>query len=181
MARGKAAAQAANRRLSDAQERIAALEQQLSECQTARRAERDELRVELERARGVTNRQVAQLAAEQIKIARDEANSAILEARAHHLAQVVAGLAYLEAIPGVQLGTEDVGQWADIAEAFGVDAGPLLDGLMRAKGERPSRHLKRTSNATARWKADVDKKLQSGEYYIPDRKLVHDADRWREP
>lgn len=181
--RGKAAAQAANRRLAEALERAALLEERLAAQESAHRAEVIELRADLQRAQSATVRQAKQLAADLVSAERDRALTAITEAEKTHLARVVTGLVQLEARSPAPLDLEGDDAWIEVAEAFGVAVGPLLDGLMKAHGEPASRHLVRTSNAAARRKNEFNRALERGELYDPNvngRSPAYKADRWRE-
>lgn len=176
MARGKAAAQAANRRLGEALEQIATLEQRLAGQGDAHRAEVTELRAELQRAQGLTGRQIKKLADDQISAERDRANAAVRQARDAHLGHVVAGMALLESLPSVELAATHE-QWVELAEAFGVDLGPLLAGMTTKRDGKPqSRHLARTTNARARWKHRAIYAIERGD----TKSLGYNHDRWPE-
>jgi septal ring factor EnvC (AmiA/AmiB activator) len=176
MARGKAAAQAANRRLAEAQERILALEQQLRDQSAAHKQEATTLKADLQRARGATARDVKRLADERVQDARDEANAATKDAHDTHLSKVVAGVNKLDEIPTVKL-EMTLEQWVAVAEAFGVDVGQLMTDVTG----RISREVRRTTNAIGREKARVYAAAARGELTPGGKGDVHAPDRWREP
>lgn len=175
MARGKAAAQAANRRLADALERIATLEQQLRDQVTAHKQEVTTLRADLQRAQGATARDVKRLADEQVRTACDDANAAIKDARDTHLNKVVAGIDRLDGIPTVKL-EMSLEEWITVAEAFDVNVGPL----MAAVNGRHSREVRRTTNGVAREKARLIAAVRRGELVPGGKGDAHAPDRWRE-
>lgn len=180
MARGKAAAQAANRRLTEVQDRVTALERQLLEREVAYRAEVNGLRAALRRAEGAISREIRQLSDSHVAAERDRANAAVKAARDGHLEQVIAGFVLLESLPSVTL-EATMDQWGDIGEAFGVDVGPLMAGIETAQHGRPhSRHTARTSNSSARWKGRIVEGIGRGDMYNPGNAVAHKSDRWRE-
>lgn len=179
MARGKAAAQAANRRLTEAIERIAILEAQLADKETAHRTETTTLRADLQRAQGVTNRQIKQLADQRITEERERANAIIQSAADTHLQQVIAGFVKLESIPSVKI-EATLEEHVEIAEAFGVDAGPLMAGIDAAQGGTPGRNLARSTNKASRWKSRILQGVDTG-ILTTTPAGAHAPDRWREP
>jgi hypothetical protein len=152
VARGKEAAQAANRRLVEAQERIAELEKQASEREAAYRSEVTELRTELQQARNRLVREVGVLAKQAISDAQAEASSQVAEARSQHTEQVIAGVELLnsEQPEGIQL--HGIDGYVRLARAFGVQVGDLM-------GDSANRRARRSSNKqgndVAAWREDV--------------------------
>lgn len=179
MARGKAAAQAANRRLADALARIATLEAQLADKEAAHRTETTTLRADLQRAQGVTNRQIKQLSDQRIAEERDRAHAVIQGAADTHLQQVIAGFVKLEEIPSVKI-EATIEEHVAIAEAFGVDAGPLMAGIEVAQGRKPRRDLARSTNKASRWKSRILQGVDNGTLTTTPAG-AHSPDRWREP
>lgn len=173
MARGKEAAQAANRRLIKAQERIAGLEKQAAEREAAYRAEVTELRTELARTQGTLSREVRQMSEARVVEERERASLAIKEVRDAHLDSVVAGMAYLESRPHLEIQMTQE-EYVLLAESFGVDIGPLLSGLAERRGEGRSRETARTTNGLARTKYRI---LSGGE---TGGNAGGRFDRWRE-
>lgn len=153
MARGKAAAQAAHRRLTEALEKIALLEQRLAEQATAHAAETTALRTELRRAQGVTTREVKAIADAQIAEGRDTAAARVKEARDQHLRQVCEGFAYIEArlkARGTPLSLHGE-EWALLSESFGVEFGALVAGSAPNE-DQTRRWVRRLTNDMARRK-----------------------------
>lgn len=153
MARGKAAAQAANRRLTEATERIAALEQQLNEVKVAHRAEMAAVKQALASAQNKLVSDVDDRAREAIRDAEAAAAAAVAEAQHRHIEQVIAGFDLLDdLIPdGVRLpGLEG---YAQVAAAFGVQVADLM---AKADGNRRTRRTtNRRAHDMASWRREV--------------------------
>lgn len=158
MARGKAAAQAANRRLTEALERVAALEQQLSEQVAAHRAEVNALRVERDKANSALRRNVDTRTETVIRAAREEAAASVRDARQDCEARIRAGLDWLTTALGDQMPRDLEG----CARAFGIQVSDIIKAADRTDGVF-NRESRRTSTKSLRAKNSAWRELsQSG-------------------
>lgn len=159
MARGKAAAQSANRRTADALRRIEELQHAAAERDQAHRAEVADLKRQLAQAQNRLIGEVEGIAHERISEAETRARTQIREAVERHVEQVQEGWQKLsELSPGgiVHYGFEGCGSDSpalDVAKAFGVDIRDLHGS--REDIDRGSRRM------TARRHRMVDAELKS--------------------
>lgn len=144
--RGKAAAQSANRRAREAEERAEGLEASLRDSIARHRAEAAQLRTERDQARNRLVREVRQLSSAAVLDAEQRASDQIRAVREDCEERIARGLSWLTEALGDQL-PSDV---RSCAEAFGVDASVLInavnrDGVFNRRGRRMSnkrlRHL----------------------------------------
>lgn len=141
MARGKAAAQAANRRLAEAEERCSALEQRLAEQTAAHRAETNGLRVEAEQARSALRQEVAHRTDDVVREAREEAAARVSDARQDAHDRIITGIKWLCKALGDQIPRDTDG----FAAAFGLQVSDVIRAVDRDDGVF-NRQIRRVSN-----------------------------------
>jgi hypothetical protein len=158
MARGKMAARNANRRADEVSAQIEQLNSTLAATREAHRVEVAELRAKLGQTQGALSREVKTLADKAVRDARQQAANEVAQARAEYLERVAQGFyAIDQAIravgrPVARLELLGHDGFIRIAEAFGVEVGPLLARAQELDGATPGRNLSRTTNRSGRWK-----------------------------
>jgi len=157
--RGKAAAQAANRRAAEAQDRVTALETQLREQEQRHREELREARQERDRARDRLTREVdararqaiadAQLvAAAEMARVREECHGRILDGFAL-ICRNLGGEVPIKTGRGGSHGAHVSAELAELGEAFGVSVGDLLAAVKPDVGRRIRRRTNRGTRELA--------------------------------
>ena len=153
MSRGKEAARNANRRTEEAQAEVAVLKERIATLTAEHAHELVKLRAERDRARGDLSREVHRLAADEVAAIRQEAAAETAAVRDAHFEQVAQGMARLEAKSGATLKLQGLNGWVEVAEAFGVDAGPMIDRIGVITGDVASnREVRRSTNRHVRRK-----------------------------
>lgn len=142
MARGKAAAQSANRRLAEAQERITELEKLLREERAGRVVEVREAREERDRAQNRLISEVDKLAGEAVRRAEMRVEEVRAEEREAARRRVIAGWRIISEYSRSLTGRAV----AEMADAFGVQMSELVPG-MKEPGLL-SRDVRRLRNST---------------------------------
>lgn len=154
MARGKAAAQAANRRLAEAQERIAELEQRAAEREALHRAELERFRAETDRARSALCHEVDARTAEVVRETQENATLRIAELREGFDRRIRNGLNWIYAALGDHLPRDLEG----CARAFEIQVSDVIAMGGDAAGEL-NRASRRTSTKSLRAKHSLRREI----------------------
>jgi hypothetical protein len=169
--RGKAAAQNANRRVTEAQERISSLEAQLRDAEARYRNELEALRTERDQARGRLIREVDSIAAATIEETNQAAAEAVRAAEERCTERIVDGFAWLTKALGDRIPRDLEG----CARAFRVDVSQLInatnkDGVFNRRSRRMSNKKMRDLSAfyadaanSGRPVRDIDIDLKAGQ------------------
>lgn len=127
MPRGKAAAQAANRRLAEAKERIAALELKLQEDQKRHQEESQDLKQERDQARNRLVRDVGAASRETIQQAQQEAAQHVRDIRDAHDLRIRNALGFLAYyISEEALDFEELEKWETFSKAIALPMPKIL-------------------------------------------------------
>lgn len=172
MARGKEAAQAANRRAETAQQELHDLRQQFAEREAAYQREAIELRTEIQKLNNRLVSEVGTLAGTAVHQAEMRVEQVRIEEREAARQRVIAGFALMHEItmqvnPDLPRFRED--ETADIADMLGVNAQEFREACYPELASAYPRSIRRRTNARIRRGVSLQEQRQQRSKMFPGR------------